>query len=138
MGRRRGGGGAGWSGGGGEARGGGTVGAVGVAARREAGKPGVFAGDAESAASGVRVSRGITSHGVALNVDPDLDYVSHIIPCGLSDVAVTSMARVLGRSPGMESVLAKVSEAFGRAFDLRMEEGSGQQAEALAAAPASR
>ena len=115
-----------------------TLSAFGVAARREPGKPGVFAGDAKIAAIGVRVSRGITSHGFALNVDPDLDYFSHIVPCGLPDVPVTSMARELGRGPDMEPVMAKVSEAFGRAFGLRMEEGSGQQAEALAAAPAGR
>ena len=115
-----------------------TLAAFGVAARREPGKPGVFAGDAKIAAIGVRVSRGITSHGFALNVDPDLDYFSHIVPCGLPDVAVTSMARVLGRGPGMEPVLAKVSETFGHAFGLRMEDGSVQQTEALAAASAGR
>ncbi len=67
----------------------------GIAARRTPGRPGVWVGEAKIAAIGVRVSRDVTSHGFALNVDPDLSYFSHIVPCGLSDASVTSMAEVL-------------------------------------------
>jgi lipoate-protein ligase B len=69
--------------------------AFGVAAERSPGRPGVWAGGAKIASIGVHVSRGVTSHGFALNVDPDLRYFRHIVPCGLPDVSVTSMANIL-------------------------------------------
>ncbi len=97
-----------------------TLAEFGVYGRREEGRPGVWAGGSKIAAIGVRVSRGITSHGFALNVDPDLDYFSHIVPCGLPDVTVTSMARELEKSPRMHDVMDTVSAVFGRAFNLKM------------------
>ena len=99
--------------------------AFGIAGRQEPGWPGVWAGDAKIAAIGVRVSRGVTSHGFALNVDPDLRYFSYIVPCGLPDVSVTSMGHVLGRAPELEAVMDAVVEAFGHVFDLRMDEAAG-------------
>ncbi|MEX1254110.1 MAG: lipoyl(octanoyl) transferase LipB [Dehalococcoidia bacterium] len=93
-----------------------------IEARREPGCPGVWAGDAKIASIGVRVSRGITSHGFALNVDPDLDYFSHIVPCGLPDVRVTSMAEVLGSAPDMRDVMDAVERAFGRVFGLTIDD----------------
>ena len=93
-----------------------------IAADRVPGRTGVWVGEAKIAAIGVRVSRGVTSHGFALNVDPDLSYFSHIIPCGLPDVAVTSMAEVLERrgrrSPEMEAVMDAVVAAFARTFPI--------------------
>ena len=53
---------------------------------------GVWTGGAKIAAIGVRVSRGVTTHGFALNVAPDLGYFDHIIPCGIEGCRVTSMA----------------------------------------------
>ncbi len=100
--------------------------AFGIAGRREPGRPGVWAGDAKIAAIGVRVSRGVTSHGFALNVDPDLRYFSYIVPCGLPGVSVTSMAEVLGRAPETAAVMDAVVEAFGHVFDLRMDEAAGR------------
>ncbi len=61
----------------------------GIAAGRSEGRPGVWVGNKKIAAIGVRVSRGVTSHGFALNVDPDLQFFSHIIACGLPDATVT-------------------------------------------------
>jgi lipoyl(octanoyl) transferase len=55
-------------------------------------------GDRKIAAIGIRVARGVTMHGFALNVDPDLSYFNRIVPCGIADAEVTSMARELGRS----------------------------------------
>jgi lipoyl(octanoyl) transferase len=55
-------------------------------------------GDRKIAAIGIRVARGVTMHGFALNVDPDLSYFNRIVPCGIADADVTSMARELGRS----------------------------------------
>lgn len=54
-------------------------------------------GDRKIAAIGIRVARGVTMHGFALNVDPDLSYFDRIVPCGISDAQVTSMTRELNR-----------------------------------------
>ena len=56
------------------------------------------------AAIGVRVAAGTTMHGLAINVDPDLGGFSRIVPCGLTDVGVTSMAVELGESPSLPEV----------------------------------
>ena len=61
-------------------------------AGRLEGYPGVWIGDRKIAAIGVKLSRGRTMHGFALNVDPDLTYFDHIIPCGIRDKKVTSLA----------------------------------------------
>jgi lipoic acid synthetase len=88
----------------------------GITAARSAGYTGVWVGDEKIAAIGVRVSRGRTRHGFALNVDPDLSMFDHIIPCGIRDRGVTSMARLLGRPVEMravvDSVIARFSEGF--------------------------
>jgi len=97
--------------------------AFGVAAQRVPKRPGVFAGDAKIAAIGVRVSRGVTTHGFALNVDPDLRYFSHIVPCGLPDVRVTSMAELLGHAPPMGAVIDAVVAAFARVFEIELRDG---------------
>ena len=55
---------------------------------------GVWVDDAKIAAIGVRVSRGVTIHGFALNVNPDLSYFKHIVPCGMPDANVTSIAEL--------------------------------------------
>lgn len=54
-------------------------------------------GDRKIAAIGIRVARGVTMHGFALNVDPDLSYFERIVPCGISDAQVTSMTHELNR-----------------------------------------
>ncbi|MBV9283891.1 MAG: lipoyl synthase [Acidimicrobiia bacterium] len=61
-------------------------------AARLPGYPGVWIGERKICAIGVRVSRGRSMHGFALNVDPDLSYFSHIVPCGIPDKQVTSLA----------------------------------------------
>lgn len=67
-------------------------------------------------AFGVKTSRWVTMHGFALNVNPDLSYFDHIIPCGIQDKAVTSMQVELGRSIEMKEVqeilLAKLTSLF--------------------------
>ena len=69
-----------------------TLAELGIHATAEDRPTGVWVGDAKIAAIGVRVSRGVTMHGFALNVDPDLSYFNHIIPCGMPDASVTSIA----------------------------------------------
>ena len=107
-----------------------TLAAFGIDSHRVDGRPGVWAGDAKIAAIGVRISRGVTSHGFSLNVDPDLRYFSHIVPCGLPGVTVTSMAEVLSRAPDMNTVMDTVADAFACVFGLEMQE---EPAAALAA-----
>ena len=74
-----------------------TAADYGVAAGRVEGLTGVWVGREKLAAIGVRISRWITSHGFAFNVTTDLDYFNLIVPCGIADRGVTSLARLLGR-----------------------------------------
>ena len=89
----------------------------GIAASRSTGYTGVWVGGEKIAAIGVRVSRGRTRHGFALNVDPDLSMFDHIVPCGIRDRGVTSMARVLGRPIEMRTVVDRVVDRFTEAFE---------------------
>ena len=61
-------------------------------------------GDRKIAAIGIRVAKGVTMHGFALNVNPDLSYFDRIIPCGIADAQVTSMEKELNRSVSLEQV----------------------------------
>ncbi|HEY4409606.1 MAG TPA: lipoyl synthase [Acidimicrobiia bacterium] len=94
---------------------------LGIEAGVEKGLTGVWAptpsGTVEKiAAIGVKVSRGRTMHGFALNVDPDLAMFGHIVPCGIRDRGVTSMARILGRPVEMRTVVDTVVARFAAEF----------------------
>jgi len=69
---------------------------------------------------GVHVSRWVTSHGFAFNVNTDLTYFQSIVPCGLRDRGVTSLARLMGRPIPMDAVTECVIGHFGRVFGLEM------------------
>lgn len=88
-----------------------------VTGERVPGRPGVWAGGGKIAAIGVRVQGGVTTHGFALNVSTDLSWFDAIVPCGLTDATVTSMASILGASPRFEAVEEAVAHAFGLVFD---------------------
>jgi lipoyl(octanoyl) transferase len=62
-------------------------------------------GDRKIAAIGLRVAKGVTMHGFALNVNPDLSAYSKIVPCGIADAKVTSLSAELGRSITIEEVM---------------------------------
>jgi lipoyl(octanoyl) transferase len=87
---------------------------VGVTAGRVEGRTGVWVsadergGDRKIAAIGIRVSRQVTMHGFALNCEPDLGWFDRIVPCGISDAAVTSLSVETGRPVGVAEVLPLV------------------------------
>jgi lipoic acid synthetase len=89
---------------------------LGITAGRVPRYTGVWVGDDKIAAIGVRVARGRTRHGFALNVDPDLGMFSHIVPCGIDDRGVTSIAAQLGHAPSTKDVADLVTAAFARRF----------------------
>lgn len=97
-----------------------TLADFGIGAGRVAGRPGVWVGDDKVAAIGVRVARGVTSHGFALNVAPDLSYFEGIIPCGLAGCGVTSMARLLGRPLTVQDVKEALLFHFSRVLGLEL------------------
>ena len=73
--------------------------------------------EAKIAAIGVHISRGVTSHGFALNVNTDLDYFNLIIPCGIGAKPVTSMVKELGKQLPLQEVAHSVSRNFGVVFN---------------------
>lgn len=90
----------------------------GLPCTRQPGLTGVWLGEEKVAAIGVRVSSGwITSHGFALNVDNNLQFFDAIIPCGIRDHGVTSLAHALGRNVAMEEVTRVVADAFAHVFE---------------------
>jgi lipoate-protein ligase B len=97
-----------------------TLRRFGVEARRTPGRPGVWTGQGKIAAIGVRIERGMSLHGFALNVDVDLSWFDAIVPCGITDASVTSMAQVLGVSPGVGAVMEALAEEFAAVFDVTM------------------
>lgn len=72
------------------------------------------------AALGVHISRGVTSHGFALNVNTDLSYFDFIIPCGITSKPVTSMQKELGREMPVQEVVHSISRNFGTVFGSQM------------------
>jgi lipoyl(octanoyl) transferase len=72
--------------------------------------------ESKIAALGVHISRGVTSHGFAMNVNTDLTFFDLIIPCGITNKPVTSMAKELGRELPMQDVVHSISRNFGQVF----------------------
>ena len=101
-----------------------TLDQFGILARRFTGNRGVWVetanGLAKIAAIGVRIQRGgITSHGFALNVNPDLAYFDNIIPCGIQDHGVVSMAQLLPTAVTIADVLPHLISAFSTVFQVK-------------------
>jgi lipoyl(octanoyl) transferase len=93
----------------------------GIESTRHPDYTGVWVGERKVAAIGVRLSKWITSHGFALNVNPDLTYFDTIVPCGIEEKGVTSMGEILGRSPAIHEVEERIVERFGEIFQRRMQ-----------------
>jgi lipoyl(octanoyl) transferase len=92
-----------------------TLGELGVSAHRAPGRIGIWVGDgpqeAKIAALGIRIRRWVTLHGFSLNVDPDLAHFGGIVPCGISEFGVTSLAE-----QGKETAMPRVDAALKRSF----------------------
>lgn len=100
-----------------------TLTEMGITANCESGNTGVWTSQGKLSAIGVKISRGIAFHGFALNVNTDLAYYQNIIPCGIADRPVTSMASILGQPVDIELVRYGMVYQFGREFGWRMEDG---------------
>jgi len=87
-----------------------------IIAERNDGLTGVWVGDEKIAALGIRISRWVTMHGFALNVNPDLSFYDGIIPCGIFDHGVTSMEQLLGKTQNNDNVKNVVIEKFNKYF----------------------
>jgi len=93
-----------------------TAAAFGVEAGRLPGFTGAWVGNDKLAAIGVRISRWVTSHGFAFNVNTALDHFGFIVPCGIADRGVTSLEKLLGRTTPMAEVEAAVEKSFRAVF----------------------
>ncbi|XP_022732256.1 octanoyltransferase isoform X2 [Durio zibethinus] len=81
------------------------------------GETGVWVEDRKIGAIGVRISYGITSHGLAFNIDPDLKYFKHIVPCGIANKEVTSLRReTVTELPAEEIIHEQLISCFARLF----------------------
>src|SRR5690606_24068398 len=109
----------------------------GLAAQRVPGRTGVWIGPDERGperkicAMGIRCSRWVTLHGFAFNVNTDLSYFSHIIPCGITDRGVTSLAAEIGRPVDEADVRSRTTRHFADCFGARITSLEGAEAHAF-------
>jgi lipoyl(octanoyl) transferase len=94
----------------------GTCADYGLRAGRVAGRTGCWVGDEKIGAIGVRIARWVTSHGFAFNVGSDLAAFSLIVPCGIRDRGVTSLARLLGHDVPLSDVEDSLARQMGAVF----------------------
>ncbi len=93
-----------------------VLGHLGIQARRRDGLIGVWVGEQKVAAIGVAVSRWVTYHGLSLNVSADIGGFDAIIPCGINDVSITSVSKLLGRDVSVKEVKPILLECLGKAL----------------------
>jgi len=97
---------------------------LGIRGRRVEKYPGgVWVGDQKVCSIGIHVSRYITTHGFALNVNPDLRYFEYIKPCGLKSTVMTSVSKLLGHPVEVEDVIEDWLQSFSEIFGLKLETG---------------
>lgn len=83
-------------------------------------EPGIPGKERKICAIGVRCSRWVTMHGFAFNVNTDLSYFNHIIPCGIVNKQVTSLEKEIGKKVAAEEVYEKVKKNFAKVFDAEL------------------
>lgn len=93
-----------------------TVAAWGISGGRDPRNRGLWVGDRKIASVGINVRGGVSMHGIALNVDPNMEHFALIEPCGLANVEVTSMRRELGRPIALKDVEDTFVQAFCAVF----------------------
>ncbi|MGH9404480.1 MAG: lipoyl(octanoyl) transferase LipB [Terriglobia bacterium] len=103
----------------------------GIAADRLPNLTGVWVGNEKLVALGVHVSRWVTSHGFAFNINTDLRYFDWIVPCGIRDKGVTSLEKLLGRRVSLDDAAARVVRRFGEVFGMEMVETTGSLADEI-------
>ena len=84
---------------------------------------GVWVGEDKICSIGIHVSHYITTHGFALNVNPDLSYFEYIRPCGLKSTVMTSILKILGYHVAVESIIDSLLNLFSETFGLKQEKG---------------
>jgi len=99
-----------------------TLDDFGIKAERKDGLTGVWVGDEKVASIGIKVSHWVTMHGFALNVNTDLKFFDFIFPCGLKDVSMTSMEKILGFGVDIVDVKVNLKKKFEAVFDVELEE----------------
>lgn len=104
----------------------------GLEAGRVSGATGVWVGNGKLVAMGVHISRWVTSHGFAFNVNTDLRFFDWIVPCGLRDKGVTSIEKLLGSRAEMSEATERAIHHFGGVFGLEMTRRSPQLSGAVA------
>lgn len=101
-----------------------TLAHFGISAGRQHGLTGVWVGNAKICAMGVKASRWVVMHGIALNVNTNLDYFSKIIPCNIPDKEVTSMAALLGTNLSLQAVEAILLQNMAECFQFTISKDS--------------
>ncbi len=103
-----------------------TVSDFGIEAHTEQGLTGVWTQGRKIAAIGVKISRGVAFHGLSINVNTDLSWYRHIVPCGITDRPVTSMSEELAETVDLEAVRYSLVYRFGRAMGLSMVDATAE------------
>jgi lipoyl(octanoyl) transferase len=91
----------------------------GIDAEVRDGLTGIWAGDGKIGSIGVHVSRGVTTHGFAVNVDNDLQPFEWVVPCGLDGVRMTSVSKATGKSEGISCFRKRMAYRFAQAYGMR-------------------
>jgi len=99
-----------------------SLSSFGIVGESVEGLTGVWVGDRKISAIGVKISRGVAHHGFSINVNNDLSYFDHIVPCGITDRRVTSMQQILGDVIDASAVRYSVAYHFGQGMGFTMVE----------------
>jgi lipoate-protein ligase B len=97
-----------------------VLGEYGIKAGRIPECPGVWVGQEKICALGIGVTKWVSYHGWALNINPDMTHFGYITPCGIIGKGVTSLKNLLGRDVTMEEIVPRVVKSFGEVFNLEM------------------